>query len=127
MNFYNIGKRVKYFREQAGMTQAQLAEKMDKTPHHITQIERGLSLPGLMMFYNLAQLFGVPTDSFFMDEDKLRAQFALLEVVGRLDRLRHDEIIRAFEALYAIKTSFEMGTSASEESQPQDLESEQTS
>ena len=74
MEFHHIGKRVKYFRERAGLTQAELAEQVGKTAHHITQIERGIVLPSLPMFYDIAKVLGVPTDSFFMDHDELCAQ-----------------------------------------------------
>lgn len=102
MEFHHIGKRVKYFRERAGLTQAELAEQVGKTAHHITQIERGIALPSLPMFYDIAKVLGVPTDSFFMDHDELCAQYALLEQVQRLDQYHHEDVIRAFEIVHSI-------------------------
>ena len=102
MELQHIGQRIKYFRERAGLTQAQLAEQIGKTTHHLTQIERDLSLPSLPMFYHIAKVLRVPTDSFFIDSDKLSAQFALLEQVRQLDQYHHEDIIRTFEVLHSI-------------------------
>ncbi len=107
MKFYNLGKRIKFYRERAGLTQAQLAELIGKSNHHITQIERGLSLPSLPMFYDISKVLGVSTDCFFADDDKLSAQYALVEEARRLDECSHDDLVRALDILNAISTSFQ--------------------
>lgn len=38
-----IGQNVRALRDQAGLTQAQLAEDIDKSPIHISHIENGLT------------------------------------------------------------------------------------
>lgn len=42
-----IGARIKDRREQAGLTQAQLAEKSGVTQGHLSQIETGAKVPSL--------------------------------------------------------------------------------
>lgn len=41
MNLYEVGTRIKSARHEAGMTQEQLAELIDVSPHYIYEIERG--------------------------------------------------------------------------------------
>lgn len=103
---YNLGKRIKFYRERSCLTQAQLAEKIGKSTHHLTQIERGLSLPSLPMFYNICKALDVPADAFFVDDDKLDAQYALIEEAKKLNEYHHNDIVRAFDILHAIHTSF---------------------
>ena len=41
MNLDEVGTRIKYARHEARMTQEQLAELIDVSPHYIYEIERG--------------------------------------------------------------------------------------
>lgn len=41
MNLYEVGTRIKSARHEARMTQEQLAELIDVSPHYIYEIERG--------------------------------------------------------------------------------------
>lgn len=45
----NIGERVKKLREQRGITQKALAEKVGVTPAVICQIERGTKVPNVII------------------------------------------------------------------------------
>jgi transcriptional regulator with XRE-family HTH domain len=45
----HVGLRVKSARRAAGMTQAELAERLDRAVETISNIERGQALPGLEM------------------------------------------------------------------------------
>ena len=55
MKAYHFGDRLKYFRKTAGLTQAALAEKVGISTHHVTQIERGLTLPRPEHIYQAVQ------------------------------------------------------------------------
>ncbi len=65
-----IGKRIQTFRKQLGMTQEELAEKIDKTVETVSNIKRGLKLPGLLTLeeirkalkVNLSELVDINTD-----------------------------------------------------------------
>lgn len=124
MKFYNIGKRIKYFREKAGLTQAQFGEAIRKSPHHITQIERGLSLPSLPMFFDIARVLNVPMDGFFIDDDKLSAEIALISEARRLDQFHHDDIVKAFEIIYSMGCSFTMPAHREDDAHPKKKDGE---
>jgi len=68
----NIGLRVKAARTQQGLTQAQLAEAIDKAFETISNIERGKTAPNFSTLYDIANVLGLPMREFFdVDEEDL--------------------------------------------------------
>ena len=65
----NIGLRVKTARQQQGMTQAQLAEAIDKAFETISNIERGKTAPNFSTLYDIASVLGLPMREFFELEE----------------------------------------------------------
>lgn len=67
----NIGLRVKTLRHQHGLTQAQLAEAIDKAFETISNLERGKTAPNFSTLQDIADVFKVPMREFFegMDEE----------------------------------------------------------
>jgi transcriptional regulator with XRE-family HTH domain len=55
-----VGLRLKRAREASGLTQSQLAERIDRTKESVSNIERGLSLPGLDTLQAICDLTGIP-------------------------------------------------------------------
>lgn len=108
MNAIKFGERLKYFRRQAGLTQMELSERIDKTPHHITQIERGLSLPSVPLLYDLSQVLGVPMDCFFLDDHEYQrmsqaykslVQSACIEKYDQSETIKTAEIVESIRGL----------------------------
>ncbi len=60
----SIGKRLKAFREQEGMTQEMLADKLLVTRQAVSNWERDKTLPDVYMIQKMAGLFGVGVDGF---------------------------------------------------------------
>ncbi len=54
-----IGKRVQIYRKQRSLTQEELAEKIDKTVETVSNIERGIKLPGLATLEDIRKALGV--------------------------------------------------------------------
>ena len=68
-NRLNLGKlsvaeKIKTAREKAGLTQAQLAEKVGTTSQNISQYERGIRNPKYNTLEKIAHALGVNVDSF---------------------------------------------------------------
>ena len=63
----NIGMRVKAARQQHGLTQAQLAEAIDKAFETISNIERGKTAPGFGTLADIANVLGIPMRDFLDD------------------------------------------------------------
>lgn len=57
-----ISDKIKELREQAGLSQAQLAKKLDVTRSSVNAWEMGLSTPTTQYIVALAKLFHVPAD-----------------------------------------------------------------
>ena len=57
-----VARNIAACRKQAGMTQAELAEKLNYSDKTISKWERAEGLPDLVVSQNIAELFGVPLD-----------------------------------------------------------------
>ena len=55
---YFIGRKIKSFRKKRGLTQAELAEKIDLSEKHISKIEASIHVPSLSAFFKIAEEFG---------------------------------------------------------------------
>ena len=52
---YFIGRKIKSFRKKRGLTQAELAEKIDLSEKHISKIEASIHVPSLSAFFKIAE------------------------------------------------------------------------
>ena len=67
-----IGIKVCLARKRLGLTQPQLAERVDLATETISNIERGACYSGLKTLLNLSHVLGVPLRDFFMEVDEQR-------------------------------------------------------
>ena len=67
----NFGKKLKYFRNQIGITQEQLAEKLGVSYTQYQNYERGKSYPHMEKFIKLCQIMDVPADYLLSDEARI--------------------------------------------------------
>ncbi len=56
-----IGGRIKHFREAAGLTQVQLADKAGLPQSHISRLETGQHSPSSMTLEKIAEALGIPS------------------------------------------------------------------
>ena len=54
-----MGNNIAAFRKQSGMTQAELADKLNYSDKAVSKWERGESMPDVLTLVQLAELFGV--------------------------------------------------------------------
>ncbi len=88
----HIGLRVRRARLKSGLTQEQLAERVDKTVETISNIERGRLLTGLETLERLGQCLDVPLRDFFesvedrraVSENRLELELSLLDFAKTL-------------------------------------------
>ena len=69
----SVGANIKRFREQADMTQNDLAQKLDVARFTVTQWENGWSSPRMGMIQKLAGVFGVTTADIVDDGSSQRS------------------------------------------------------
>ena len=66
----HIGSIVRSARLHKEMTQAQLAESVDKTFETISNMERGVTMPNLSTLSDIADILGLPIKEFFPKGDE---------------------------------------------------------
>lgn len=90
-----VGAQVKHHRKLAGLTQAQLAERVGRQTGAITRIETGEAAPTFETLGNLAEALGVEIRDFFgvgahaVREDR---QDPLISIVAKLAPLSAGEL-----------------------------------
>ena len=60
-----VGLRVKALRQRRGLSQEELAERIDRSLNAISNIERGRTLPNFTTLERLSEVLGVPVREFF--------------------------------------------------------------
>lgn len=73
-----VARNIAACRKQAGMTQAELAEKLNYSDKTISKWERAEGLPDLVVSQNIAELFGVPLDALLQNDTPQPADDARL-------------------------------------------------
>jgi len=57
--------KLKYFREKAGLTQQELAQKVEVRRETIVFLEQGKYIPSLRLAYQIAQVFKTEIEKIF--------------------------------------------------------------
>lgn len=90
-----IGAMVRHHRELAGLTQAELGDKVGKALESIGRIERGEITPSIKTLEQLAQALSVDVRDFFGAGDfavKDRKGDPLVRILDRLSSLGPDDL-----------------------------------
>ena len=68
---YIIGKNIAAHRKRFGLTQAELADKLNYSDKAVSKWERGESTPDIITLAQLAEQFGITVDELIRDPDAL--------------------------------------------------------
>jgi transcriptional regulator with XRE-family HTH domain len=63
-----VAKRIALYRKNCGMTQLELAEKINYSDKSVSKWERGDGMPDTFVLYQLAELFGVTVDALLYED-----------------------------------------------------------
>ena len=66
-----IGSNIAFYRKQAGLTQAQLAERLNYSDKAVSKWERGESIPDVLTLMQIAEQFQVTVDDLLGDVNAL--------------------------------------------------------
>ncbi len=69
-----LAEKMTAYRKRAGLTQAELAEKLNYSDKSISKWERGDGMPDLLVLCKLADLYDVPLDAFLREGPLVRSQ-----------------------------------------------------
>lgn len=65
-----LAENLVYYRRDKGLTQAQLAEKLNYSDKSISKWERGEGLPDILILRELADFYSITVDDFFKEEKR---------------------------------------------------------
>lgn len=76
-----IGKKIKKYREAAGLKQEELAEIIDVSPNHLSAIERDVKTPKLETFIRIVNALHVTSDEILVDviDKGIKIQYTHIE------------------------------------------------
>ena len=69
-----LAEKMTAYRKRAGLTQVELAEKLNYSDKSISKWERGDGMPDLLVLCKLADLYDVPLDAFLREGPLVRSQ-----------------------------------------------------
>lgn len=91
MDYYKIGQRIRKIRKAHGLTQEELAEKIDISTTHMSHIETGNTKLSLPVFLEIAAALEVRTDDLLGDNAVMLGSAALEEIAAVLERCTASE------------------------------------
>ena len=102
MDMIAIGNRIKEAREQAHLTQEDLAEIVGISPTHMSVIERGVKTPRLDTFVKIVNALKLSSDALLQDvvapvSDSIIAELSVR--IGSLPQKEQERILNAIRAL----------------------------
>lgn len=88
IDLQKFGNQVQNLRNMRGMTQEQLAEAADLSPHYIGNIEQGVRAPSLSTLFRICSALGTTPDVLFGDSisDEMRRGISI--AVSKSNSLR---------------------------------------
>jgi transcriptional regulator with XRE-family HTH domain len=102
MNLKAIGQRIKQAREIIGLTQEQLAEKVNLSTSHMSVIERGVKPPKLETFVEIVNVLKVDANSILADVLSVSNEIVSSQLSIRLSALsatQQKKILRIMDTL----------------------------
>lgn len=99
-----IGAKITEVRLTRGLTQAQLAEKVNVSVETISRIERGVSLPSLKTIETIADSLNAPMKIFFDFEDRPSKSKAFERELSKLTAFLRTLSIKDLSLIHEILT-----------------------
>ncbi|HBT65593.1 MAG TPA: hypothetical protein DEB10_13135 [Ruminococcaceae bacterium] len=104
----HIGKNIKHFRKQRGLTQDQLAEAIGISTAGLRQIENGINNTTMDNFVKICTALDIPADFFLANIDrkfKIASVAQKWEYLAGLEDSEFDSFAEKIEFVYYCKTS----------------------
>ena len=86
-----IGKRIQEFRKKRNLTQEELSEILDITPHYLSSLERGIYNIKLETLVKILNTLEVSADEIFCDVVEKSSLVTTTRLSERLEKLPLDE------------------------------------
>lgn len=97
----DISKKLVDFRKANDLTQRQVAKKLGLTHSGYSKYERGEREPGLEVLVQLAEMYKIPIQTFFMSTDrKFKYENLFMAELGTLYDRKYKELLNLQDYLY---------------------------
>lgn len=106
MDYYKIGQRIRKIRKAHGLSQEELAEKINISTTHMSHIETGNTKLSLPVFVDIAAALDVRTDDL-LDSRTITTSVAMEEIAAVLDRCNAQEAKIISDIVKAAKLSMD--------------------
>lgn len=108
MDGNSIGKQIQKYRCEAGLSQEQLAEKIDRSAIFISHIERGIKNPGFETLIRISRVLNVPIDILLGNTGNvLPGRLKLIEKkLGQLPNKTQMRLLDILEAAIKIESDY---------------------
>lgn len=97
-----IGKIIKEYRKKNGLTQFQLAERIEVSEFYISALETGARNPGRKALIKLANEMNVPIDSLLDIETDYSLRYASDDIYKKIEALPETKRALAIDLIYGI-------------------------
>ena len=107
MDYYKIGQRIRKIRKAHGMSQGELAERVDISTTHMSHIETGNTKLSLPVLVDIATVLEVKTDDLLNYNSAVATSSALEDIAAVLDRCTATESKVIADIVRAAKLSMD--------------------
>ena len=107
MDYYKIGQRIRRIRKARGLSQEQLAEKVDISTTHMSHIETANTKLSLPVFVAIAEALEVQADALLYDQPKDSVSNALHDIACQLESCSANQARIIAEIIHATKRAFD--------------------
>lgn len=101
LDYYEIGKKIKRFREELGISQEAAAERCGISPSFYSNIERGVKIMSLETFVSICKAFFISAD-YLLSDDLPETDEILLHTISEAKKFgsaQYEKYIRTIQAL----------------------------
>ncbi len=81
-----LGENIKKYRKSLNLSQEELAEKLNISPKHLSNIERGRKFASAELIGKIALELGISVSSLFFDEKKLKNEDKIKKIKKVIDK-----------------------------------------
>jgi len=107
LDYYKIGQKIRKIRKAHGLSQEELAERVDISTTHMSHIETGNTKLSLPVLVDIARVLEVRTDDLLSDGSAVTAGSTLEEIAGVLERCSAKEAKVISDVVKATKLSMD--------------------
>jgi len=107
LDYYKIGQKIRKIRKAHGLSQEELAEKINISTTHMSHIETGNTKLSLNVFLDIAAALEVRADDLLDDPKTNTTSSALEEIASVLDRCTAQEAKILADLVKAMKISMD--------------------